>query len=125
MAVVERHLVEDFAVPHVAVRTWGLPGSPSEFLPESIVPTMAILNLVEQMQAPFAGHHVHDDIRLWFGESAEHLKSYALVPLGRDKPFGLLALASENPQRFYPDMGSLFLSRIGEMVSAAIFRTAG
>ena len=36
---------------------------------------------------------------------------------------GLLALGSEEPQRFYPEMGTLYLERIGEMASAALNRT--
>ena len=36
--------------------------------------------------------------------------------------FGLLALASESAQRFYPEMGTVFLKRIGELASAALWR---
>jgi uncharacterized protein YigA (DUF484 family) len=34
----------------------------------------------------------------------------------------LLALASEDPQRFYPEMGTLYLKRLGELVGAAVGR---
>jgi uncharacterized protein YigA (DUF484 family) len=34
----------------------------------------------------------------------------------------MLALASEDIARFYPEMGTLYLKRIGEMVSAALLR---
>ena len=37
-------------------------------------------------------------------------------------PFGILVLASEDPQRFYPEMGTLYLARIGELVAAALSR---
>ncbi len=36
--------------------------------------------------------------------------------------FGVVALASEDPKRFYPEMGTLFLTRIGELVSHALWR---
>jgi len=36
--------------------------------------------------------------------------------------FGLLAMASEDEQRFYPEMGTLYVKRIGELVSAALLR---
>jgi uncharacterized protein YigA (DUF484 family) len=32
----------------------------------------------------------------------------------------LLLLASEDPQRFYSGMGTLFLERLGELISAAL-----
>ena len=51
------------------------------------------------------------------------MKSFALVPLVRDGvTFGVVALASEDPQRFYPEMGTLHLARIGELVSHAVWR---
>ena len=34
----------------------------------------------------------------------------------------LLALASEDPQRFYPEMGTLYLRRLGEIAAAALER---
>jgi uncharacterized protein YigA (DUF484 family) len=37
---------------------------------------------------------------------------------------GMLALGSEDAQRFYADMGILYLERMGEMVSAALVRVA-
>ena len=51
------------------------------------------------------------------------IRSVAFIPLRElDQTFGLLALASEDSLRFYPEMGTLYLKRIGEMVSAALLR---
>ena len=44
----------------------------------------------------------------------------ALVPLGQTAVFGLLALGSEDPKRFYPEMGTLYLRRIGELCAAGV-----
>jgi uncharacterized protein YigA (DUF484 family) len=52
----------------------------------------------------------------------------ALVPLresgaaGDGACVGLLALASEDPMRFYPEMGTLYLRRLGELVAAGLSR---
>jgi uncharacterized protein YigA (DUF484 family) len=48
------------------------------------------------------------------------VRSVALVPLGHSTQFGLLALGSEDPQRFFADMGILYLRRIGELCAAAV-----
>ena len=54
--------------------------------------------------------------------------SLALIPLregatGSMTPaFGLLVLASPDPHRFHSGMGTDFLARIGELVSAATSR---
>ena len=61
----------------------------------------------------------------WFGEAAPHLRSYAYVPLRDEQTFGLLALAAEDPQRFYPEMGTLYLRRLGEVAAAALARNRG
>ena len=125
LAVGATHLDQDFAVPHVAMRIWGLPGAPAELLPESILPTTGLIMLVDQLHHPYCGNRVNEEVLSWFGESAVHLKSFALIRLGLEHPFGLLAMASEDVERFYPDMGTLYLTRIGELLSAAIGRTAG
>jgi len=57
-----------------------------------------------------------------FGDVAPHLKSFSYIPLRNESTFGLLAFASEDAERFYPDMGTVYLKRIGEMVSAALLR---
>jgi uncharacterized protein YigA (DUF484 family) len=55
-----------------------------------------------------------------FGEASAHLRSFSYLPLRDGETFGLLALASEDAQRFYPGMGTLYLKRLGDLVSAAI-----
>jgi len=48
------------------------------------------------------------------------LHSIALVPLGQTAVFGLLALGSEDAKRFFPEMGTLYLRRIGELCAAGV-----
>jgi len=35
---------------------------------------------------------------------------------------GVLVVASEDAQRFYPQMGTLYLQRLGELLAAALQR---
>jgi uncharacterized protein YigA (DUF484 family) len=39
-----------------------------------------------------------------------------------EKVFGILILASEDPQRFYPEMGTLYLKRLGELIGTSLRR---
>ena len=55
----------------------------------------------------------------WFIDSAASL---AIIPLRHGQLFGFLALASDDESRFYADMGTDFLNKIGELVSAALSR---
>ena len=111
------HLREDFAVPHVAIRVWGkaLPGELDAARPVDEAQQRA----AAAMGGPQCGAAAGNPFVAWFGEAAEHVRSIALVPLGDATVFGLLALGSEDPQRFFPDMGTLYLRRIGELCAAA------
>lgn len=112
------HLREDFAVPHVALRVWGRTLPPGA--PESEDCGAVLRDQVEAMPAPLCGGAAGNAFLPWFGQSREHVRSLALIPLGQTRAFGLLALGSEDPQRFFADMGTLFLRRIGELAAAAI-----
>lgn len=55
-----------------------------------------------------------------FGAGTIEIGSAALVPLGREVGFGLLAIGSPDAQRFHPTMSTEFLARIGDLVSEAV-----
>jgi uncharacterized protein YigA (DUF484 family) len=112
------HLREDFAVPHVALRIWGK-SVPVDF-DEARPVDEAQKQHAATMGAPQCGPAVGNPFVPWFGESAELLRSLALVPLGQTAVFGLLALGSEDPKRFFPEMGTLYLRRIGELCAAGV-----
>lgn len=113
------HLREDFAVPHVGLRLWdraGFDGAP-EGAPGATDEQRA---LVRTMGAPQCGPAEGSPFLAWLGDNAAHVRSIALIPLGTTEAFGLLALGSEDAQRFYPEMGTLFLRRIGELAAACL-----
>jgi hypothetical protein len=112
------HLREDFAVPHVALRVWGK-SVPADFDEARPVDEAQRLHAAA-MAAPQCGPAAGNPFVPWFGEAAEHVRSVALVPLGQTAVFGLLALGSEDAKRFYPDMGTLYLRRIGELCAAGV-----
>ncbi|HYY60896.1 MAG TPA: DUF484 family protein [Burkholderiales bacterium] len=112
------HLREDFAVPHVALRVWGK-SVPVDF-DEAQPVAERERQQASMMGAPQCGPAQGNPFVSWFGDAAEHIRSLALVPLGQTSVFGLLAMGSEDPKRFYPDMGTLYLRRIGELCAAGV-----
>ena len=115
-------LLDHFAVPHVAVRLWNV-AEENPDTKEFAAVAVEMRQFVEQMSAPYCGQHAVYESQAWFGEAAAHLKSFALMPLARDELcFGVVALASEDPKRFYAEMGTLYLARIGELLSHALWR---
>tara|TARA_R110002049_G_scaffold291321_1_gene475179 strand:+ start:762 stop:1412 length:651 start_codon:yes stop_codon:yes gene_type:complete len=117
-------LREDFAVPHVALRVWSTvvvpDGTPFEPVSEELRFQVA------EMRHPQCGAPGNLEALTWFGDAAAHIRSVALVPLRADgQVIGLLALASEESERFYAEMGTLYLSRLGELVAAGLRRILG
>ena len=112
------HLREDFAVPHVALRVWGK-SVPVDFHEADPV-SEEQRTQAEAMACPQCGPAAGNAFVPWFREAAEHVRSVALVPLGETAVFGLLALGSEDPRRFFPEMGTLYLRRIGELCAAGV-----
>lgn len=110
------HLAERFAVPHHVLRVWAW-DPPAE----PIVATLAALG------KPACGALALDAASDWFGEVSPHLRSFATIPLaaGADAaPLGVLVLASEEDQRFYSGMGTLYLERLGQLLAACLARVA-
>jgi len=112
------HLREDFAVPHVVLRVWGK-AVPADFEEAREVDAKQ-REQAALIGAPQCGPAQGNLFTAWFSDAAEHIRSIALVPLGQTTVFGLLALGSEDPQRFYPEMGTLYLRRIGELAAAGV-----
>lgn len=105
------HLLRDiFAIPHTAMHLW-----------QTNPPSAEVLAFADAQAQPVCLHHPAHDTAAWFGEHAPQLHSYAYLPLraGSDT-IGLLVIASEDKQRFYPEMGTVFLQRIAEAVSSAL-----
>jgi uncharacterized protein len=117
------NLREDFAIPHLVLRAW--PGSVDHPAPEFAPVSEATREFAASLPHPYCSAHPMVDTAGLFGDAASQLKSYSYIPLRHGSTLiGLLSLASEDPQRFYPDMGTLYLKRIGEMIAAALQRGA-
>ena len=114
------NLREDFAVPHTVLRLWPQGAHPQ--LPEFDAVGTEAREFADSLSNPYCNLHAMVDTAAWFGEEAARLRSFAYVALKRDQAFGLLAMASEDSQRFYPEMGTLYLKRLGELATAALRR---
>lgn len=127
MRVLYSHLGGDFAVPHVAVRVWRVGGGDDmEFAPVA----ESVKAFADGLRHPYCGSAAGQEAVAWLGEAAGHVRSVAQIPLregiGQESAcFGLLLLASEEAQRFYAGMGTLYLQRIGDMSAAALLRVVG
>ena len=115
-----------FSVPQVGLRVWG------------VAPAYAGLSFAQgasddarlfasSLMEPFCGLNTGFEAVGWL-DNPTAVTSLALIPLrnpdeGAAAPaFGMLVLASMDPQRFNSSMGTDFLARVGELASAALSR---
>ena len=116
------HLRDDFDVPHVAVRLWRHPEG-NDDLPEFAEVSQELQAFAETLTQPYCGSTSGFETSSWFGEASLHVRSQALIAM-RDGggTIGMIALGSEDLERFYAQMGTIYLERLGEMASAALAR---
>jgi hypothetical protein len=116
------NLREDFSIPHMALRLWNI-ASADTMQPEFYRTSNDVHVLAESLLHPYCGAHVLDEIKGWFDEDAPRLRSFAMVPLKTGSTvIGLMVMGSEDQQRFYPEMGTIYLAQLGELISAALTR---
>lgn len=64
---------------------------------------------------PVCGRLTHEQKTLLFPDNAEKVASVACLPLGHAPCAGILAIASDDANRFHADMGTEYLRYLGEV----------
>ena len=116
-------LQEEFMVPQVAVKVWGVADA---FAGEPFAQGVSndVKSLASSLMAPYVGANAGFEAVGWLPD-ASRVASVALIALrnGTDpQAFGLMVLASPDSQRFHAGMGTDFLERMAELGSAALSR---
>jgi uncharacterized protein YigA (DUF484 family) len=124
--LIAQDIKDQFAVPQVSLRLWGLASEHADADFVQGVSDEAKL-FASSLAEPFCGLNTGFEVVEWLDKPAA-ASSLALIPLrsgdaGSTAPaFGMLVLASMDAQRFHSAMGTEFLARIGEVASAALSR---
>jgi uncharacterized protein YigA (DUF484 family) len=113
------NLERDFVVPAIVVRLWPNPLAldRDEFAEVSAEARVFAESLAE---AYFTTQPMYESATWLPSEPA--IASLVYLPLRAEQTFGLLVLGSEDAERFTPDKGTLYLTRLSEMVSMALQR---
>ncbi len=74
---------------------------------------------------PQCGRLTKGQLEYLFGGQAEDIRSAAVIALRSEGITGMLAIGSTDERRFEPDMGTDFLSRLGELVSKRLEIVSG
>ena len=112
-----------FLVPQAAIKVWQVNDI---FADEGFCMGVSADTQIftRSLTSPYCGANCGFEAASWLPEPALAL-SLALIPLRADPAqdaFGLLVLASSDPDRFQADMGTDFLAQIGDLAGAAISR---
>ncbi len=116
------NLRADFAVPAIALRLWI--EAPAQDRIEYADIGQEARVFAESIADPYFSERPILDTGLWFGDGHADVRSLAYVPLRLERTIGLLVLGSEDPQRFSADKGTLYLTRLGQVISMALKRYA-
>lgn len=119
--VMTQEIKAQFMVPQVAVKVWDINGLFSDhFFALGVSDDAKIF--ASSLPTPYCGINSGFEAAQWL-DQPELVQSIALVPLRADaasKAFGMLVLASPDPDRFNDRMGTDFLQRIGDLAGAAL-----
>ena len=92
-------------------------------LPEFTEVSAELQAFAETLSQPYCGSTSGFETSSWFGDASKQVRSQALIAMRNGGgTIGMIALGSEDAQRFYAGMGTLYLERLGEMASAALAR---
>ncbi len=121
--VVVQEIKQHFLVPQVAIKVWAVNGifSDQEF---AMHVSDDAKSFASSITTPYCGVNANFEAVSWLAQP-ELAMSVALIPLRvgvAPEAFGMLVLASPDPERFNAGMGTDFLERIAELSSAALSR---
>ena len=116
-------LKQRFQIPQAALRVWGV-AETYTVLPAAQPVSDDLKAFASSLSLPYCGANAGFEASGWFDEGSG-VMSMAMVPLRREgtiDAFGLLVLGSPDPTRYAAQMGTEFLSRIGEVAGASLSR---
>ncbi|MBW8847574.1 MAG: DUF484 family protein [Burkholderiales bacterium] len=119
-------LRHQFMIPQASLRLWGV-AAEHEAAEYAASVSPDVKSFASSLSQPYCGVNSGFEAARWLGlsESGGTATSLALIPLlqpsvNEGKPFGLLVLGSPDPTRYTAEMGTDFLTRVGEIASAGL-----
>jgi uncharacterized protein YigA (DUF484 family) len=116
-------LKHEFLIPQAAVRLWGVAEAHAG-APFAAPVSDDVKSFADSLTAPYCGVNAGFEAVRWL-DDPDTVLSVALIPLHRGaRTSGLMVLGSPDPTRYAAEMGTEFLTRIGETLGAALSRLA-
>jgi len=128
--IVQTRLSKDFNADTVVVRLFNT-GHPSLAARPEVIdwsePALGAFEKIIKERRPACGQLKHGQLESLFSDDAGQIASAALIPLVESENsktcYGMLAIGSHERERFRADMGTMFLSQIGNILARVLKRT--
>lgn len=125
LALIQERLKTDFEADAVVIRLFNISGAPALKAHPDIMdwsePALGAFEKVIDGRKPVCGSLKPGQLDALFNDYAEVVRSAALIPLVESESskqcVGLLAIGSQDPQRFRANMGTLFLSHLSHVLT--------
>lgn len=115
---------EDFKADFAVIRLFAEPASDGDRGLGEFVGSQShareLFSRVLASSKPVCGHFKEKQRAFLFPDIGTEIGSGALVPLGQNARYGVLAIGSRDTQRFHPGMGTIFLRQLGDIVSRVL-----
>ena len=116
LTALEDELHDSFQADAVELRLFSA-SQLSEHVADDLPEHSTVFENFFKQERPICGPLAPGQLDYLFGAEADEIASAALIPLHSDGVLGLLAIGSRDPLRFVPQQGTVFLSRLGEIIS--------
>ncbi|MCF6191042.1 MAG: DUF484 family protein [Cocleimonas sp.] len=120
IATCQEILRDDFNADFVTLRIIGGDDTMHFVAPDN--KTLKHFDKLFDSKKPVCGRLKQEQQAFLFDKNSEMINSVALIPLAGAERMGILALGSEDETRFHPGMGTVFISHLGELISASLSR---
>ncbi|MGD8407537.1 MAG: DUF484 family protein [Thiohalophilus sp.] len=125
LALIQERLKSDFDADAVVIRLFNNSNAPALKAHPDIMdwsePAMGAFEKVIDGRKPVCGSLKPGQLDALFSDYADAVRSAALIPLVQSESskqcVGLLAIGSQDPQRFRANMGTLFLSHLSHVLT--------
>lgn len=127
LQIVQTRLVNDFDAEAVVVRLFDTGHPTMSRIPELVdwsEPVMGAFEKVIEGRKPVCGALKPGQLDALFNDQSDNIVSAALIPLvvsvESRKCYGMLAIGSPDRNRFRADMGTVFLSQLGKVLTRVL-----
>ena len=112
---IQHQLASVFNVSHFALRFWWS----AHISPQTTRVEQTIQDYFSTSDNAYCTTDIPPEVRRWFAGYDDILQSFAVIPLGIPRTFGVLLLASIDSQRFSATHDTYYLSRLSELITDA------